>query len=156
MEAGLREVCRSVRIGKILIQRVRNGPHHMMTILNEYGYKDEETAEAKLFYSKVRPQSLSSVEVGWSRAGPAPAWHFLAICAPVGPDARYANFLIQIWNVDGCLAATGGSALKAVEVLKEHGVPEERIIFINLVCIVVFIFHITLTIREIDCISWGA
>ncbi|ELU37741.1 armadillo/beta-catenin/plakoglobin [Rhizoctonia solani AG-1 IA] len=35
MEAGLREVCRSVRIGKILIQR------------------DEETAQAKLFYSKV-------------------------------------------------------------------------------------------------------
>lgn len=29
--------------------------------------------------------------------------------------------------------ATGGSAIKAVEVLKEHGVPEERIIFINLV-----------------------
>lgn len=37
MEAGLREVCRSVRIGKILIQR------------------DEETAQPKLFYSKVRP-----------------------------------------------------------------------------------------------------
>ncbi len=30
-------------------------------------------------------------------------------------------------------AATGGSAIKAVEVLKEHGVPEERIIFVNLV-----------------------
>ena len=29
--------------------------------------------------------------------------------------------------------ATGGSAMKAVEVLMEHGVPEERIIFINLV-----------------------
>jgi hypothetical protein len=29
--------------------------------------------------------------------------------------------------------ATGGSAMKAVEVLIEHGVPEERIIFINLV-----------------------
>jgi uracil phosphoribosyltransferase len=32
-------------------------------------------------------------------------------------------------------AATGGSAIKAVEVLIEHGVPEERIIFVNLVCI---------------------
>jgi uracil phosphoribosyltransferase len=31
------------------------------------------------------------------------------------------------------LPATGGSAMKAVEVLVEHGVPEERIIFINLV-----------------------
>jgi len=29
--------------------------------------------------------------------------------------------------------ATGGSAIKAVEVLKESGVPEEKIIFINLV-----------------------
>jgi hypothetical protein len=29
--------------------------------------------------------------------------------------------------------ATGGSAVKAVEVLKEHGVPEDRIVFINLV-----------------------
>lgn len=29
--------------------------------------------------------------------------------------------------------ATGGSAIKAVEVLMEHGVPEQRIIFINLV-----------------------
>ena len=29
--------------------------------------------------------------------------------------------------------ATGGSAIKAVEVLMEHGVPEERIIFVNLV-----------------------
>ena len=31
------------------------------------------------------------------------------------------------------MPATGGSAIKAVEVLKEHDVPEERIIFINLV-----------------------
>lgn len=31
--------------------------------------------------------------------------------------------------------ATGGSAIKAVEVLLSHGVPENRIIFINLVCI---------------------
>jgi len=31
------------------------------------------------------------------------------------------------------MLATGGSAMKAVEVLIEHGVPEERIIFINLI-----------------------
>ncbi|KAJ2914151.1 hypothetical protein MD484_g6258, partial [Candolleomyces efflorescens] len=31
------------------------------------------------------------------------------------------------------MLATGGSAAKAVEVLKDHGVPEERIIFINLI-----------------------
>lgn len=35
MEQGLRECCRSVRIGKILIQR------------------DEETSQPKLFYSKI-------------------------------------------------------------------------------------------------------
>lgn len=28
--------------------------------------------------------------------------------------------------------ATGGSAIKAVEVLMSHGVPEERILFLNL------------------------
>lgn len=31
------------------------------------------------------------------------------------------------------LPATGGSAIKAVEVLIDHGVPQERIIFLNLV-----------------------
>lgn len=33
--------------------------------------------------------------------------------------------------------ATGGSAMKAVEVLMEHGVPEDRIIFVNLVCLLI-------------------
>jgi len=37
---------------------------------------------------------------------------------------------------NGYFVATGGSAMKAVEVLIEHGVPEERIIFINLVCLI--------------------
>lgn len=80
MEAGLREVCRSVRIGKILIQR------------------DEETALPKLFYSKF-PNDIAS---------------------------RYVLLLDP-------MLATGGSAIKAVEVLMEHDVPEERIIFINLI-----------------------
>ncbi|EJD35979.1 PRTase-like protein [Auricularia subglabra TFB-10046 SS5] len=80
MEAGLREVCRSVRIGKILIQR------------------DEATAKPKLFYSKL-PEDIAS---------------------------RYVLLLDP-------MLATGGSAIKAVEVLMEHGVPEERIIFINLI-----------------------
>ncbi|KXN80904.1 Uracil phosphoribosyltransferase [Leucoagaricus sp. SymC.cos] len=80
MEAGLREVCRSVRIGKILIQR------------------DEETAQPKLFYSKFPPDIAK----------------------------RYVLLLDP-------MLATGGSAIKAVEVLIEHGVPAERIIFINLI-----------------------
>ncbi|THH05811.1 hypothetical protein EW145_g4531 [Phellinidium pouzarii] len=80
MEAGLREVCRSVRIGKILIQR------------------DEETAQAKLFYAKLPPDIAN----------------------------RYVLLLDP-------MLATGGSAIKAVEVLFSHGVPENRIIFINLI-----------------------
>ncbi|EAU82349.2 cytosine deaminase-uracil phosphoribosyltransferase fusion protein [Coprinopsis cinerea okayama7 len=68
MEAGLREVCRSVRIGKILIQRN----------MDWIGRRNDPTK----------------------------------------------TLLLQ---------ATGGSAIKAVEVLIEHGVPEERIIFINLI-----------------------
>ncbi|PWN29435.1 PRTase-like protein [Jaminaea rosea] len=80
MEAGLRECCRSVRIGKILIQR------------------DEETAKPKLFYSKL-PRDI------------ADRWVLL---------------------LDPMLA-TGGSVIKAIEVLVDHGVPLERIIFVNLV-----------------------
>lgn len=80
MEQGLRDCCRSVRIGKILIQR------------------DEATAEAKLFYDKL-PEDI------------ADRWVLL---------------------LDPMLA-TGGSAIKAVEVLVSRGVPEERIIFLNLI-----------------------
>ncbi|PWN53400.1 PRTase-like protein [Violaceomyces palustris] len=80
MEAGLRECCRSVRIGKILIQR------------------DEETAQPKLFYAKL-PEDI------------AERWVLL---------------------LDPMLA-TGGSALRAIEVLIQHGVKPERILFLNLI-----------------------
>ncbi|KAF5374385.1 hypothetical protein D9758_004568 [Tetrapyrgos nigripes] len=80
MEQGLREVCRSVRIGKILIQR------------------DEETSLPRLFYSKF-PSDIAS---------------------------RYVLLLDP-------MLATGGSAIKAVEVLLEEGVKEERILFVNLI-----------------------
>ncbi|KAJ4424615.1 Uracil phosphoribosyltransferase, synthesizes UMP from uracil [Gnomoniopsis sp. IMI 355080] len=80
MEQGLRECCRSVRIGKILIQR------------------DEETAQPKLFYSKI-PEDI------------ADRWVLL---------------------LDPMLA-TGGSAIMAVDVLKERGVAEERILFLSLI-----------------------
>ncbi|KAK4179202.1 putative uracil phosphoribosyltransferase [Triangularia setosa] len=78
MEQGLRDCCRSVRIGKILIQR------------------DEETAQPKLFYDKL-PEDV------------ADRWVLL---------------------LDPMLA-TGGSAIMAVDVLKSRGVPEERILFLN-------------------------
>ncbi|KAI1647291.1 uracil phosphoribosyltransferase [Daldinia loculata] len=80
MEQGLRDCCRSVRIGKILIQR------------------DEETAKPKLFYDKL-PEDI------------AERWVLLL-------DPMFA---------------TGGSAIMAVEVLKSRGVPEERILFLNLI-----------------------
>lgn len=80
MEQGLRDCCRSVRIGKILIQR------------------DEETAQPKLFYDKL-PEDI------------AERWVLLL-------DPMFA---------------TGGSAIMAVEVLKSRGVPEERILFLNLI-----------------------
>ncbi|RKU45967.1 UPRTase [Coniochaeta pulveracea] len=80
MEQGLRECCRSVRIGKILIQR------------------DEETAQPKLFYDKL-PEDI------------ADRWVLLL-------DPMFA---------------TGGSAIMAVDVLKSRGVPEDRILFLNLI-----------------------
>ncbi|KAI9306218.1 uracil phosphoribosyltransferase-domain-containing protein [Cunninghamella echinulata] len=80
MEQGLRECCRSVRIGKILIQR------------------DEETHLPKLFYAKL-PNDISS---------------------------RYCLLLDP-------MLATGGSAMKAVEVLLDNNVPEDHIIFLNLI-----------------------
>ncbi len=80
MEKGVREVCRAMRIGKILIQR------------------DEETALPTLFYAKL-------------------------------PD-DIANRHVLLLDP---MLATGGSVCKAIEVLKDHGVPEEKIIFVNLI-----------------------
>jgi uracil phosphoribosyltransferase len=77
-EGGLRDCCRSVRIGKILIQR------------------DEETSRPKLFYDKL-PEDISK------------RWVLL---------------------LDPMLA-TGGSAILAVDVLISRGVPQDRILFLN-------------------------
>jgi uracil phosphoribosyltransferase len=81
MEGVLRDVCRSIKIGKILIQR------------------DEETALPKLMYSKLPPNI-----------------------------ARMKVLLLDP------MLATGGSALSAIKVLTDAGVPAENIVFINLVC----------------------
>lgn len=80
MEQGLRDCCRSVRIGKILIQR------------------DEETCKPKLFYDKL-PEDIAS---------------------------RWVLLLDPMF-------ATGGSAIMAVDILKDRGVPENRILFLNLI-----------------------
>ena len=38
-------------------------------------------------------------------------------------------------NVGLKVLATGGSAIKAIEVLLQHGVAEDKIIFVNLLCV---------------------
>ncbi len=81
MEKGIRDVCKKIRIGKILIQR------------------DEKTAQPLLFYSKL-PRGI--------------AWRYVLLVDP--------------------MLATGGSACTAIKVLKEQGVKENRIIFLNLIC----------------------
>jgi len=80
MEKSIRETCKSIRIGKILIQR------------------DEETALPTLFYSKL-PEDIAE---------------------------RHILLLDP-------MLATGGSAISAINVLKEKGVKESNIIFINLI-----------------------
>lgn len=80
MEKAVRDVCKAIRIGKILIQR------------------DEETAAPKLYYSKLPP------------------------------DIHERHVLL----LDPMLA-TGGSAEAAIRILIERGVPENRIVFINLI-----------------------
>jgi len=80
MESALRAVCKSIRIGKILIQR------------------NEETAQPQLYYFKL-PEDIGS---------------------------RHVLLLDP-------MLATGGSAIKAIEVLLEHKVDQSKIIFLNLI-----------------------
>lgn len=77
---AVRRVVPASRTAKILIQR------------------DEETTEAKLFYSKL-PANIQNLHV--------------MLCDP--------------------MLATGGSAVLAIEVLKNAGVKEENILFLNVV-----------------------
>lgn len=82
MEAGLRAVCPSIPIGKILIQR------------------DKVTKLPKLYYSAL-PSDIAQ---------------------------RHVLLLDP-------MLATGGTALAAIEVLLDRGVPEEHIVFINLITV---------------------
>lgn len=82
MEAGLRAVCRSIRIGKILIQR------------------DKVTKLPRVYYSAL-PHDI--------------AQRHILLLDP--------------------MLATGGTALAAIQILLDKGVPEDRIIFINLITV---------------------
>jgi uracil phosphoribosyltransferase len=98
MEQGLRDCCRSVRIGKILIQR------------------DEETAQPKLFYDKL-PEDI------------ADRWVLLLdpmfATGKTGSPSRRPQLADHF--------DSGGSAIMAVDVLKSRGVPEDHILFLNLI-----------------------
>lgn len=98
MEQGLRDCCRSVRIGKILIQR------------------DEETSKPRLFYEKL-PTDI------------AERWVLLL-------DPMFAtgqSHLLFAFVFISLIGVTGGSAIMAIEVLKSKGVPEDHILFLNLI-----------------------
>lgn len=97
MEQGLRECCRSVRIGKILIQR------------------DEETAQPKLFYEKL-PEDIAD--------------RWVLLLDPM--LATGAHAFPELFESQ-CSHCSGGSALMAVDVLRSKGVPEEHILFLNLI-----------------------
>uniref|UniRef100_A0A336M037 Uracil phosphoribosyltransferase homolog n=1 Tax=Culicoides sonorensis TaxID=179676 RepID=A0A336M037_CULSO len=81
MEQGLRECCRSIRIGKILIE------------------SDNETHEAKCIYARF-PEDI--------------AQRMVLLMYPI--------------------MSTGNTVVKAVNVLKDHGVPEDNMILSNLFC----------------------
>jgi uracil phosphoribosyltransferase len=86
-----------VRSGGILLEAVRKVAPDSKTakILIQ---RDEQTAEPKLYYSKL-PENIKDLHV--------------VLCDP--------------------MLATGGSAMMAIDVLKEAGVKEESILFINVV-----------------------
>jgi uracil phosphoribosyltransferase len=81
MEKALQDCCRSMRIGKILVD------------------SDSETHEARVVFAKL-PDDISS---------------------------RKVLLLYPIMS-------SGNKVVKAVKVLKDHDVPEDHIIFINLFC----------------------
>lgn len=96
MEQGLRDCCRSVRIGKILIQR------------------DEDTSQPRLFYDKL-PEDIAS--------------RWVLLLDPMFATGKSTtDVLIHSFDFHA-----GGSAIMAVEVLKSKGVPEEHILFLNLI-----------------------
>lgn len=81
MEQGLRECCRSIRIGKILVE------------------SDADTHEARVVYARF-------------------------------PDDVAKRQVLLMYPI----MSTGNTVVQAVNVLKEHGVPEQCIILSNLFC----------------------
>lgn len=100
MEQGLRDCCRSVRIGKILIQR------------------DEETCLPKLFYDKL-PEDIKD--------------RWVLLLDPMFATGAHGMPSETLKKRTWLTRRAGGSATMAVDVLKSRGVPEDRILFLNLI-----------------------
>ncbi|KAJ1983245.1 hypothetical protein H4R34_001401 [Dimargaris verticillata] len=121
MEQGIRDCCRSVRIGKILIQR------------------DEETAEAKLYYAKL-PTDIATryvllLDPMLVSLSLRPAEDVLPRVAPITQSRLLTLITFRAYfTLLMSRPATGGSAIRAIQVLLDHGVQEERILFLNLLC----------------------
>lgn len=100
--------------------------------------RDEETAQAKLFYAKL-PDDISSRYC--LLLDPMLGESLPSLTASLGFITTYTLHLTpavplraeRLTRRPSTFTATGGSAIKAVEVLIDHGVPQERIIFLNLV-----------------------
>lgn len=107
-----------MRIGKILIQR------------------DEETHQAKLFYSKLPDGGLDASDSLTCLTFLARLQISPSAIASCSIQCSVSGALVS-WDCRGVLTfaiiATGGSAVKAIEVLIDTGVPENRIVFLNLV-----------------------
>lgn len=93
--------------------------------------RDEDTHQAKLFYAKLpddiaeRYCLLLDPMLGKKTFPKRARVHS---CPQTTDPLTFATTLFP-----QNLPATGGSAIKAIEVLLEHGVAQERIVFLNLV-----------------------
>lgn len=112
MEQGLRDCCRSIRIGKILVE------------------SDAETHAAKVVYARF-PDDISKRQV-------LLMYPIMSTGNTIVQVSQRSSILIHQYN--SC--ETYGPELifcfhfvwQAVNVLKEHGVPESSIILSNLFC----------------------
>ena len=102
--------------------------------------RDEETAKPKLFYAKLpsdiaqRWVMLLDPMLGASPFSPLPLPLLLTLLARAA-------------------AATGGSAIQAIEVLISHGVAPERILFLNLVAAPEGLQNLYARFPQVQCVT---
>ena len=134
MEAGLREVCRSVRIGKILIQRVCFLSIDEKIIL----LKTLRMRKLRKQNCSMQRSTINMCSSQFSLSDESHAIYSFLLTSPTATSFFWIPCLVRTQHYFSAESftrqlATGGSAIKAVEVILSHGVPENRIIFINLV-----------------------